>query len=237
MEQIPNVNFPDSEKNDLYMEYEFIVSLSDAGFICEPKYFNSNIEYALEDCYARSGVVDKLKIAQSFLPEGYDFKIFDAYRPIKVQQTLWDYYYNILKEKNKEISDKELEQLTSYFVSKPSYDIKHPSVHNTGGAIDLTLIKDGKDVDMGAEFDDFTPMSWSNYYEVNDVSDEIKNNRRILYYAMIKAGFTNLPSEFWHYDYGDKFWAFYTGNKPIYQGILNNTDSHFKKFHARKNNI
>lgn len=37
---------------------------------------------------------------------------------------------------------------------------------------------------------------------------------------MIKAGFTNLPSEWWHYDYGDAFWSYYTKNAVKYQGIL-----------------
>ena len=33
---------------------------------------------------------------------------------------------------------------------------------------------------------------------------------------MLQAGFTNLPTEWWHFDYGNKFWAFYTGNDAIY---------------------
>ncbi len=36
--------------------------------------------------------------------------------------------------------------------------------------------------------------------------EQVRENRRLLYYAMIDAGFTNLPSEWWHYDYGDRFW-------------------------------
>lgn len=48
---------------------------------------------------------------------------------------------------------------------------------------------------------------------------EIINNRRILYNSMIKAGFTNLPSEIWHYDYGDRFWSYYTKNKIIFNVI------------------
>ena len=36
---------------------------------------------------------------------------------------------------------------------------------------------------------------------------------------MIKAGFTNLSSEVWHYDYGNRAWAFYKKTKAIYKGI------------------
>ena len=47
-----------------------------------------------------------------------------------------------------------------------------------------------------------------------------QKNRRMLYNVMTAAGFTNLPSEWWHYDYGDNMWAQLTGGKAIYAGIL-----------------
>ena len=28
---------------------------------------------------------------------------------------------------------------------------------------------------------------------------------------MLDAGFSNLPSEWWHYDFGDQLWAWHTG--------------------------
>jgi D-alanyl-D-alanine dipeptidase len=37
---------------------------------------------------------------------------------------------------------------------------------------------------------------------------------------MIKAGFTNLPTEWWHYDYGDKFWAYYNKTRTLYTGLF-----------------
>ena len=42
----------------------------------------------------------------------------------------------------------------------------------------------------------------------------------MLYNVMTAAGFANLPSEWWHYDYGDNMWAQLTGGKAIYAGIL-----------------
>lgn len=38
---------------------------------------------------------------------------------------------------------------------------------------------------------------------------------------MNKAGFTNLPSEWWHYDYGEKFWAYYNNTPAIFEGVFN----------------
>ena len=39
-------------------------------------------------------------MSEKLLPEGYHFRIFDAYRSIAVQQALWDYYK---KKKGKNI--------------------------------------------------------------------------------------------------------------------------------------
>ena len=48
-------------------------------------------------------------------------------------------------------------------------------------------------------------MSFSN--------EEARANRRMLYWLMIEAGFTNHPDEWWHYSYGDQMWA-KLSNKP-----------------------
>ena len=48
----------------------------------------------------------------------------------------------------------------------------------------------------------------------------IRDNRRILYWAMTKAGFTNLPTECWHFDYGNRNWAFYNQKPIIYKAIF-----------------
>ena len=37
---------------------------------------------------------------------------------------------------------------------------------------------------------------------------------------MMDAGFGNLPSEWWHYEYGDKNWADIQGKSALYKGIF-----------------
>jgi D-alanyl-D-alanine dipeptidase len=73
---------------------------------------------------------------------------------------------------------------------------------------------------MGTRFDDFRETANTAYYEKPGLNEEIRNNRRLLYHTMLKAGFSNLPTEWWHYDYGTKFWAHFTGNTALYEGIL-----------------
>ena len=73
---------------------------------------------------------------------------------------------------------------------------------------------------MGTSFDSFKETAWSSYFEMNKSNIMARENRRILYYAMIEAGFTNLPSEWWHYEYGTKFWSYFKGRPALYKGII-----------------
>lgn len=129
-------------------------------------------------------------------------------------------YYNKVKASLPNWTEAKIVEETKRFVSYPSYDLCNPSVHNTGGAIDLTLCDKhtGEEFDMGTAFDDFT--SKANTARFETLTDKtVRENRRLLYWAMLKSGFTSLPSEWWHYDFGDNFWSFYTGKPAMYQGM------------------
>lgn len=218
---IPEVKIPSISSRVSHINTEELVSLKNAGFIVESQYYHQGIAGAYKDCYVRESVLPMLQKAESLLPSDLRLKIYDAYRPICVQQRLWNYYRNIVKKENPGLTDKEIDFKTSFFVSKPSFDAYEPSLHNTGGAVDVTLItKSGYALNMGTLFDDFTDRAWTNHFEKYSDCEEVKNNRRLLYSVMTESGFTNLPSEWWHYDYGDKFWAYFTGNEPIYSGII-----------------
>ena len=226
---IPRLEMPKPVPMPERFSKEKLVSLKDMGFMIDPQY--KDYPGGLSDCLARKSVAEMLIKAGKNLPAGLHFKIFDAYRPVTVQQALWDKYKRevLLKaaEAGEELSVEEADRRTSEFVSKPSYDKSRPSVHNTGGAVDLTLVRDCFDgtfveLDMGTAFDDFTEKAHTAFFEkkCNGIEDIIVHeNRRILYQVMTEAGFTNLPSEWWHYDYGDAFWAYYKDAQPIYDGV------------------
>lgn len=223
---IPTVMFPTIHDYEIDLKEEQLKSLKEEGFICFPYYYVSGIAGSINECYVRESVLELLKEARKKLPDNLDFKVYDAYRPIAVQQRLWDYYRSVVIGKNSGLSEDEIDIKTSFFVSKPSYDKNKPSLHNTGGAIDLTLIdkETGKELNMGTEFDDFTNRAWTNHfeptYEEHEDNEEIMLNRRILYNVMIDTGFTNLPSEWWHYDYGTKFWGYFKNKPALYDGII-----------------
>lgn len=113
---------------------------------------------------------------------------------------------------------KKINTVKKYVSIPHRLEYEYP-VHTSGGAVDVTLLDyNGKEINMGTEFDEMVSAAQTDYYE-NLEDEEIKMNRRILYNAMISAGFTNLPSEWWHYDYGNRFWAFYKKKPIIYRAV------------------
>ena len=72
---------------------------------------------------------------------------------------------------------------------------------------------------MGTLFDEATPLSWSHAFESVDSSKykrEIRDNRRLLINGMKSVGFTNLPTEWWHFDYGNQLWGYHKNEEAIY---------------------
>lgn len=100
---------------------------------------------ALITQFVRKGVAERLLEAQSRLPFGHHLVVFDAYRSLNVQQALYDHYHSGLKELFPDWSDDALATETQRYVSIPSKDSSRPSPHNTGGAVDLAVVKMGPD--------------------------------------------------------------------------------------------
>lgn len=156
-----------------------------------------DIKYATEDnftkqkvypsakCYLLEPVVHALQAAsKEFNALGYTIKIWDGYRPLAVQRIFWDLVHD------------------ERYVAEPDKDLEHPqkgSRHNRGCAVDLTLVdKDGKEVDMGTKFDDFSERA---HRDCKTLPQAVLDNRKLLEDIMKKHGFEGLPTEWWHFDY------------------------------------
>ena len=173
----------------------------------DASYCKSEVPGALTHCYVRAGVYDRLCAALSLLPREYSFLIYDTLRPLRVQQALYDDYYEKMRVQHPDASPEELESITDEFVAVPKMNRLRPSSHQSGGAVDLTLCCGGQTLDMGTVFDEFAPVAHTDYFERQGMDEKIRNNRRLLYHVMREAGFTNYESEWWHYDWGDHSWA------------------------------
>jgi len=204
---------------------EPLVSLNDFApdyIQVKSQYFEQSIKGALEICYCRKGLAQKLLEAAKYLPKGYKFLIWDAWRPVEEQQALFEKHKEQLKIQFPELNEQELSYKTEKYVSLPSKNIHRPSPHLTGGAVDLTIIDDKSNyLEMGSEFDFFGEKAKTDFYEITIKSKkEITKNRRLLYHALTKVGFSNYPEEWWHFDFGNQFWGKILDKVAIYNAIF-----------------
>lgn len=232
---IPKVGKPDGFTGVKFVDSYFVEVENNEFLEVGLQYPLLGMKNAEKHCLVRKEVYDKLVEATKNLPKGYRLKILDAWRPFALQKELYDVYAttivkNFGLEKWKEDRKKEF---VGKFVSVPVEDRVVPPVHTTGGAVDVTVIDaNGQELQMGTDFDQFTEMTDTAYFEQGTYK-LVRDNRRLLYFAMIKAGFTNLPSEWWHFDYGDQFWGFYTKQPAIFRGVFTKEELKF----AGKTNI
>ncbi len=222
---IPEWHITDPDGIELKENGDSLINIAfkNPRIISEPCYYNRGIRGAIKECYIRQSVYELLLKALGFLPEGYGFKIYDSWRPYEVQRFLYDEQVEKLCRQGYTIE--KAKQEAKEFVSYPEKDPMKPYVHSTGGAVDLTVIDEkGNELPMGTDFDDFTSLAYTDAFESGE-DETVKNNRRLLYNAMIKTGFTNYPSEWWHYDYGDFFWAAETKRKiSLFGGIYETSE-------------
>ncbi|MCS6812879.1 MAG: D-alanyl-D-alanine dipeptidase [Cyanobacteria bacterium] len=170
--------------------------------------------------HLRQGVLDRLVSAQARLQQRYPgwlIQIFDAYRPIAVQQFMVNYAFNQLLADRQltlsSLSDAQQQALWEevyQFWALPSHDPATPPPHSTGAAIDVTLVDaTGQPVDMGGAIDEISPCSHPDYYthSTDPQQQTYHHHRQLLHQIMAEAGFCRHPNEWWHFSYGDQLWA------------------------------
>lgn len=184
-------------------------------------YVQLGAEYGDKSPYClRQGVIEALLKAQFLLGKRHrewKLKIYDAYRPVGVQQFMVDYTFNSLIKKQG-VREKKLSALQRQalwdqvyqFWAAPSLNIATPPPHSTGAAIDLTIIDEkGNTLDMGGEIDEISPRSHPDFYASGrDLQQQqYQRSRQLLHRVMTNAGFYRHPEEWWHFSFGDQMWA------------------------------
>lgn len=133
--------------------------------------------YPCDECFLRVKTVKALLEAnKSFIEKGFKIKLYDCYRPRAIQKKMW----RIVPDAS--------------FVANP----KKGSIHNRGGAVDISLVDSvGNELNMGTKFDFFGKEASHNFLEL---SQEILNNRKLLKDIMLQHNFKSFDSEWWHYN-------------------------------------
>ena len=156
----------------------------------------------------RSIVVQKLEKAALSLPEGYQFKIFETYRSVEKQIFFWEKELAKLKVCHPDWTQVQLEKKANEGIANP---YKIGSGHQTGAALDLTICKNGKELDMGTLYLD-TNNPKTPTFSTGLTQQQIQN-RSLLYFLMNSTGLVNYPLEWWHYSYGEQEWAVISNHK------------------------
>jgi D-alanyl-D-alanine dipeptidase len=138
----------------------------------------------------RNSTLDRLRVADAALPPGFSLVVLDGWRTIAEQKALVSYY-------------EKLGPTHGYVASVRDDAMRSP--HTTGGAVDLTLMFQGKPLALGTDFDSFDPQAHYDAFEATD--GVVRRLRRTLGWAMLEAGFVPYPLEWWHWSYGEDVWA------------------------------
>jgi D-alanyl-D-alanine dipeptidase len=102
----------------------------------------------------------------------------------------------------------ELERLTSRFVAP--VDV---APHVAGAAVDLTLADAcGDDLDLGTPIDATPEQSDGRcYFAAAGIGADARAHRDLLRRVLEGRGLVNYPTEWWHWSFGDRYWALLTG--------------------------
>ena len=121
---------------------------------------------------------------------GFRLLVLDALRPHRVQQAIW-----------RDVAGTAAE---AYFA-----DPARGSIHSYGMAVDVTLLdSQGRECDMGSGFDEMSPRSHpqlhAEHLALGLLSAAQITERGWLQVAMSRGGFQPIPTEWWHFDFGDR---------------------------------
>jgi zinc D-Ala-D-Ala dipeptidase len=155
----------------------------------------------------RTGLAERLVEARAALPAGVDLRIVEGHRSLRDQQAIIEAYTGELRVLHPDADAAELSRLSSRFVAPVAV-----APHVAGAAVDLTLVDDtGQELWMGTPVDATPEQSDGRCFFDADVDATARGHRDVLARALSSAGLVNYPTEWWHWSFGDRYWALVTG--------------------------
>ena len=156
--------------------------------------FAGRVLYDGFDCHwLRREAAEGLEQAARWLAlqrPGWRLRVLDGLRPHRVQVALWAMVAGTPQQA---------------YLADPA----RGSIHSFGMAVDVTLLDpQGREADMGSGFDE---MSLRSHPALNDehlalgvLSVDQVTARGWLHAALVRGGFRGIPTEWWHFDHGDR---------------------------------
>lgn len=164
--------------------------------------------------FVRKGIAERLGLAQQRLPSGVNLQLDEGLRPVWLQRKYFVRRLSKLRQLHPGLDDVGLRRMTNQFIADP--DTVPP--HATGGAIDVCLVDDaGKEIDVGSPPDVPADLCEGRCHTAaTNLNPAALANRRLLIDAMVSAGFVNYFTEWWHWSWGDQYWAYFNGGIAHY---------------------
>lgn len=166
-------------------------------------------------CLVRLGVATRLLAAQALLPAGYGLRVVEGHRSAGDQQTIISSYSAQVCAEYPGIGPSELERLVSRFVAPLAV-----APHVAGSAVDLTLVDaEGHPLDLGTEIDATPEASGGRCFTASrNISATARRHRDLLGEVLGHVGMVNYACEWWHWSWGDRYWALLTGAPAALHG-------------------
>lgn len=183
---------------------EPLVDLRTSGLRVDDRYADGSGAHA----YVRQGVQERLLRAQAALPGGTNLLVVEGWRSLAMQRALFSRYAATVRASEPGLDETAVRFATSAYIAPPDV-----APHATGSAVDLTLCdSDGVELDLGTALN-ATPLESEHrcYTAAEELDPVARRNRGLLVATLARAGLVNYPTEWWHWSYGDRYWALATG--------------------------
>lgn len=156
----------------------------------------------------RAGLARRLEQAARALPAGIGLLVVEGHRTASSQAAIIDAYAAELRDLHPGLAGAELRRRTSRFVAPLEV-----APHVAGAAVDLTLVDAcGDELDLGTPIDATPEQSDGRcYFAAAGIGADARAHRDLLARVLGGVGLVNYPTEWWHWSYGDRYWALTTG--------------------------
>lgn len=161
-------------------------------YATEDNFMHRILYDTMQKVYVQIDVARRLAKSQEYLTgrnPDFHLLVYDGLRPLSVQWEMWNALDSIPV------------LARGRFVSNP----KNGSVHNYGAAVDVTICdQKRKPLDMGAGYDDMRKIAYpsleSEFLATGEITQQHIDNRKLLRRTLKSQGFSNIPSEWWHFN-------------------------------------
>lgn len=171
----------------------------------------------------RAGLAVRLRQAQDALPAGTGLRVVEGHRSVADQRAIITRYAAEVATAHPGADAAERHRLTSRFVAPVEV-----APHVAGAAVDLTLVDLrrgtggwGTELDLGTPIDATPEQSQGRCFtDSRAIAPRARAHRALLGAVLGSAGLVNYPTEWWHWSWGDRYWALTTGAPAALYGPL-----------------